>query len=57
MAKVNSLIKISGTLDDHTFVRSATYGDHVRRKRGSVKQALVNEAFKKSSEELRMATP
>jgi hypothetical protein len=57
MAKVNSLIKISGTLDDHTFVRSATYGDHVRRKRGSVKQALVNEAFRKSSEELRIATP
>ena len=57
MAKVNSLIKISGTLDDHTFVRSATYGDHVRRKRGSVKEALVNEAFRKSSEELRIATP
>ncbi|HEX5169781.1 MAG TPA: hypothetical protein VFW11_11455 [Cyclobacteriaceae bacterium] len=57
MAKVDSIIKFSGTLDKLTFVRSAAYGDHVRRKRGSVKPARVNEAFKRSSDELKMATP
>jgi hypothetical protein len=57
MPKVKSVIKLSGTLDQLTFVRSHTYGDHVRRKRGSVKPAVVNDAFKKSSDELRAATP
>jgi hypothetical protein len=57
MAKVNSFIRLSGTLGDVTFVRSAVYGDIVRSKRGTYKPAVVNDSFLKSSEELKLAIP
>jgi hypothetical protein len=52
MAKSNSMLDLRGTVDGLTFVKSRTYGDHVRAARGTHKKAKVNEAFKKESEQL-----
>lgn len=44
MAKnINPIIRLQGSFKDMVFVKSRTYGDHVRAMRGSVKQATVNE--------------
>ncbi len=52
MAKSNSIIKLQGTIAGLTFVRSRTYGDHVRAKRGTYKSVEVNEALKQESKTL-----
>jgi hypothetical protein len=55
MAKSDSVINLRGTFRGITFVKSATYGDHIRAARGSHKKAEVNEAFKKESKRLQSA--
>ena len=52
MAKADSLITLRGTHDGITFVKSPTYGDHVRAARGTHKKAKVNAAFKAQSKTL-----
>jgi hypothetical protein len=52
MAKSKSIITLEGTFGDITFVKSRTYGDHIRAARGTHKKAEVNDAFKKESESL-----
>lgn len=52
MAKADSLITLRGTYGGMTFVKSPTYGDHVRAARGTHKKAKVNAAFKKQSKKL-----
>lgn len=54
MAKLNNIVtrKLSGTLDDLTFVDSKAYGPHVRRKRGTDKEAVLNETMVESSNRL-----
>lgn len=49
MAKSDSLINLRGTFGGLTFVKSRTYGDHVRAKRGTHKKAEVNSALKSES--------
>jgi hypothetical protein len=49
MAKSNSPFKLQGTIGETTFVRSSTYGDHVRAKRGTYKTATINDALKRES--------
>jgi hypothetical protein len=46
MAKSRSAKRLPKTGDDLTHVKSRTYGDHVRAKRGTYKKAKVNKAFK-----------
>lgn len=55
MAKSKSVINLQGTFGGITFVKSPTYGDHVRAARGTHKKADVNEAFKKESKKLQRA--
>jgi hypothetical protein len=55
MAKADSLITLRGTHGGLTFVKSPTYGDHVRAARGTHKKAKVNAAFKKQSKKLMKA--
>jgi hypothetical protein len=50
--KVKSFIEISGTFQGKTYVDSKTYGMHLRAARGSVAPVDVNEAFKRSGDEL-----
>ena len=52
MAKLKSIIVLQGTFEGITFVRSAAYGDHVRRKRGTHKEAKLNEAMQASGKRL-----
>ena len=54
MAKSDNLIthRLSGTLDNLTFVNSKAYGPHLRRKRGSKKKAVLNKAMKESRNKL-----
>ena len=52
MAKSDSLLNLKGTHGGITFVRSLTYGDHVRAARGTHKKAKVNAAFEKQSKKL-----
>ena len=52
MAKADSLITLRGSHGGITFVKSPTYGDHVRAARGTHKKAKVNAAFKKQSKKL-----
>lgn len=54
MAKSNNIAtyKLSGTLDNLTFVNSKAYGPHVRRKRGTDKEAVLNETMVESSNKL-----
>ena len=52
MAKANSLITILGTIDGLTFVKSSTYGDHVRAARGTHKKAKLNAACQAQSKKL-----
>lgn len=49
MAKQDSLILLQGTHDGITFVKSPTYGDHIRRPRGTIKKATLNNALKAQS--------
>lgn len=48
MAKMNPMFSFSGTFNEVTQVNSKRYGKHIRRKRGSIKPALLNAAFQKS---------
>ena len=50
MAKVRSIIKLSGTLSDMTFVDSKAYGAHARAKRGTYKPISLSEGMQKSAE-------
>lgn len=52
MAKVNSLITVLGTIDGHTYVKSPTYGNHIRAARGTRKKAGLNPACQEQSEKL-----
>ena len=54
MAKSNNIVthELSGTIDNLTFVNSKAYGAHVRRKRGTVKEAVLNKTMKESSNKL-----
>ena len=52
MAKTISLIELQGTYGGITFVKSSTYGNHIRAKRGTRKKAELNEAYKKQNEKL-----
>lgn len=49
MAKVRSIIEISGTLSDITFVNSGAYGTHARAKRGTYTPITLAEGMKKSA--------
>jgi hypothetical protein len=48
MPKINPLYSFRATFTDVTEVDSKKYGKYVRRPRGTVKPAVLNEAFKKS---------
>ncbi|RYG19672.1 MAG: hypothetical protein EOO07_06395 [Chitinophagaceae bacterium] len=50
MAKVRSIIKLSGTLTDLTFVDSKAYGAHARAKRGTYTPISLSEGMQKSAE-------
>jgi hypothetical protein len=50
MAKVRSIIKLSGTLSDMTFVDSKAYGAHARAKRGTYSPISLSEGMQKSAE-------
>lgn len=50
MAKVRSIIKLSGTLSDMTFVDSHAYGAHARAKRGTYTPISLSEGMQKSAE-------
>jgi hypothetical protein len=51
MARTTSIIfKFKGTIGELTFVKSRRYKPHVRRKRGTVKPAVLNEKMKASGE-------
>ena len=50
MAKVRSIIKLSGTLSDMTFVDSKAYGAHARAKRGTYTPISLSEGMQKSAE-------
>ena len=52
MANPTGIIGLLGTLDKMTFVHSKAYGDHVRRKRGTVKKAVLNKTMVESSKKL-----
>src|SRR5687768_4853197 len=52
MAKVNSLNTLRGTYDGMTFVKSPTYGDHIRAARGTRKKAELNAACQEQSKKL-----
>lgn len=45
---MNSIFSFRGASDELINVHSRRYGTHKRRRRGSVKPALLNEAFQKS---------
>lgn len=49
MAKSNSIFDFQGTFEGKTFVRSKTYGDHVRTARGTHKRADINESCRQAS--------
>ncbi|RZK54885.1 MAG: hypothetical protein EOO87_09275 [Pedobacter sp.] len=49
MAKVRSIIKLSGTLAETTFVDSKTYGAHARAKRGTYKPIALADGMQKSA--------
>jgi hypothetical protein len=55
MAKSNAVFKFQGTLAGLTFVSSVAYGDHIRAKRGTHKDATLNQAMKRSSKKLKEA--
>lgn len=57
MAKVRSIIGMSGSVGGMVFVDSKAYGKYSRAKRGTYKDAPVNDAFKKSGSELKRALP
>lgn len=54
MAKPDNIAthKLSGTLDNLTFVNSKAYKPHVRLKRGTKKKAVLNKAMVESSKKL-----
>lgn len=49
MAKIRSIVEISGTLSDITFVDSRAYGAHARAKRGTYTPITLAEGMKKSA--------
>ena len=51
MAKLKrSLLGLSGTLGDLTFVQSNAYGEHARRPRGSIKPAPINKVLQQNAD-------
>ena len=52
MAKADSLITLQGTYGAITFVKSPTYGYHVRAARGTHKKAKLNRACQEQSKKL-----
>jgi len=50
MAKVRSILKLSGTLAEMTFVDSKAYGPHARNKRGTFTPITLADGMKKSAE-------
>ena len=52
MARIDSLITLRGTYDNVTFVKSPTYGNHVRAARGTRKKAELNAACQEQSRKL-----
>ncbi len=52
MAKVTSLITLQGTYNGITFVKSSTYGNHIRAKRGTHKKAVLYPAYEKQNKKL-----
>lgn len=55
MAKQKSLIQLQGTFQGATFVSSKTYGNHLRATRGTHKPAILNDAFRKSVDDMAAA--
>jgi len=55
MARQKSLIRLEGTFMGTTHVNSKTYGEHVRAARGTHKEAVLNNAFKKSADDLMLS--
>jgi len=49
MAKVRSILNLSGTLSGMTFVDSKAYGAHARAKRGTYKPVILAEGMKESA--------
>lgn len=49
MAKVRSIIEISGTLSEITYVNSRAYGTYARAKRGTYKPITLSEGMIKSA--------
>ena len=49
MAKIKSIIEISGTIGELTFVNSSAYPPHVRRKRGTFTPIVLNDGMKESA--------
>lgn len=49
MAKIRSIVEISGTLSDITFVDSRAYGTHARAKRGTYTPITLAEGMQKSA--------
>lgn len=49
MAKIRSIVEISGTLSDITFVDSRAYGAHARAKRGTYTPITLAEGMQKSA--------
>lgn len=53
MAKnISPIFKFQGTLDQLTFVKSRTYGPHVRTKRGTYTPVKLNKTMRKCKEQL-----
>jgi hypothetical protein len=52
MAKSDSILDLNGTYQQITFVKSRTYGKHIRARRGTHKKAEVNASLKESSGKL-----
>src|SRR5687768_14128650 len=55
MAKSKPKISLADVPPGMTLVRSRTYGDHVRAKRGTYKKVKLNAALKKGTEDIREA--
>jgi len=57
MAKGSNVIThgLSGNLGEHTLVKSKRYGPHLRRKRGTVKPAPLNDQMKQSTQQMAKA--
>lgn len=55
MAKLDSVFRYQGTFKKVTRVNSNTWGDHIRAARGTYKKAELNDGFRKSGAETKIA--